>query len=676
MRGTLNTARHIHWLVATLLSALFLLAGYTHLSAEDEWGPEGIRQGFTVVSIPPGMDQAAYLRQVEESARRSHVNIYKSALRSQASETFTDYYVFIGEPSRVFGNVATQWFPAFGSRYSADLKPAESMSAANIAGTYLTQGTSDQIEALEHDLHGRHIQIEPFTGSPASLRWIGFFVRTPLGPAALMLWLAATATAANFRSARLAVSSLRRSAGDHPITNFGMEAIALSSPLLIAAVGPPFLLAAYAYIFRNGYRSTQALALSVPLFAVDIGICVFILISIEAFQRRVGLSSLLKGARPHALISVCSVTAIVAASALAVHTGAAVLHAAHDEHDARVADAFRARHRDLFTPALGYAILSPDADRIRQGLADAAETLEAEGGVWMCDAQSLADGVDGSHSELSIVVVNSTYFRSVPGVDARLAATVKKATDEPGGAALVTPTASSPDMGRRAETTSRGWLEFQVSLRPEGDRAQPHLESFPGHDLGIVPLLDQFRLEEQTYRRNPTVLVVNASSKLLSARSIAVSSSYTDPDGFRALVDAHSVGYAIVSMDSVARLSELDALDRAETMRSLLLGTAAMAVSLALAAGILAATSFARRTPQIFLQSSTGMSFQSIHRRFLVSTALLTCGPAIGVALVSHLTFLEVAALMGTIVVITLGCATSVLAVQQGTVHRTGLEQT
>lgn len=677
-RGTLSLARRLHHLACAVLILLLVAAGGTHLSEEDEWGPAGVHRGFSVISVPSGMDERRFVDIISRGAKSHDLNVYKAASSSRHSETSTVYYVFIGNASTVLGDPAERKFPSFGSRFSATMEPARDLDAATIPGTYLVQGDSADASALHADLARLGIRAEPFTGSPSQLRWIGFLIRTPFGLAMLVLWCAAFATAAHLRSARLAVSSLRTSLGEHPLRNLWPETAALGAPLLVAALAPSVLLAAYSLIFRGGYRALQALSLALPLGILVLLVTAAVVTAFAVFQKRTLLGSIFKGARPHALVTVLCAIAIAVASAAALHTGASALHAVADERDARLADAFRAEHRELFRPVVGYAILGPDADRIHDGQAAAAASLEPERAVWLCDGQSLdGDGPGPTGSATTpIVIMNTTYFEHLPGVDRRLADSVAAVTRRTGGAALVSPTTIPADARRRAQTEAGDWLDFQTSLRPEGGRATPHVTSLSGHDLGIVPLLDQFRLGEQTYRRNPTVLVVNVDSKLLSARNIAVSTSYTDPGRFRTLMNAQGVGYAIVSMDNVARLSELDAADRAETMRFLLLGTAAMAVSLALAAGILAATSFARRTPQIFLQSSTGMPFWSIHRVFLLSTALLTCMPAIGVALASDLSFVEGAALVGTIAVVTLACATGVLGLQQGTAHRTGLEQT
>lgn len=678
MSSNLSLARIITWVVSALLAAVLLGATISFLIDQDRWGPEGIRHGFSISEIPASVSEEEVVSAIGKTAAEERINVYTMWPSAQESVRSTDYYAFIGEENLLLGDLDRGFFPTFGSRYPATLRPAAELTREKLLGTYLVQGNDRHTQAIILSLERLGILAVESSSPPNWLLWSPFLIGGPWGTAVLILLSALILAVVNLASVRLAIAGLRLTSGMPRVQMLALEGVALSSPVLVCVSVSSLALLVYSLIGLHGYQARSVIAiglqqLTIVLFATAVAMG---LVALAVRNRSIG--QIIKGERPMRLLTALSAIAIVIATAGTGGSTSGTIAQATEFQQARVADSFRANHPELVRPVFSYAIATEAASEIFPKLGQIFGSMEPQGGV-LLNVASIFDAFIDEEYEIDpqrSLLINSAFLGTLPSVDTELKEIVAAGAGHPGAVTLVIPT----DLSEHEEeigATLEQWLNFQLSLNEDAAiEVRPEISVITGVNLGIVPRLDYDALASPMHLVDPITVIIDADSGLLSNNFYGDVGVYADQARFTQLVNEAGVSNAIVNLQSVAELSALDYVNRKAELSITIAGTIVTIVVLVLSCVIFAAVHHARKATAIFLLASTGSGFFKIYGHYLALIAVFSAFPAFLSSAVVGISPLHQVVIVAMITFVALVTTSAMLLALKRSLNRTALETT
>ena len=642
----MNTLRWSTFFVAATLvvsATTLTVATWMALNDEDRYGLDGIDAVFTLTEAPTTASTDELITAIRSEAAKLGVNVYKSWPSQREGTRRTDYYLFEGDASTVLGNPATGSFPSFGGVYVGSLRSGADLTARQILGGYLVQGSAAERDVIAGVLANLGAKVTTAEPPPPLERWAWRVIGGPLGGTVAVAWIAVVLASLNFAVDRMGVGAVRRSTGFGQGSVLARDAAALCGPALAAAAAPTLAIVAYSAIWAGGYRAGAAVAMF-PIQAVALVSAAGLALGVQRLStRRRSIGAIVSGARPFRTVTVVAATAAIVAGVIATSTAVSTLLLTREFELERTLDRFWSSQQDLSVISFSYASLTTDSARIDDTIGFAYRQAEQNGEALLAAGDAIGNGEAANTAPM--VIVNSALLRTLRVLSASELASIEKIASSPGGAVTIVPP-DSPANVPQVVTQIKDWFAFQGTLPGGTPGVVPTIEVLRDVDVGVVPRFDTATAAAGAMSlSSPVVLVTDASSGLISDNFYATNGAYLNPDALQRELQSSGATDLVTAMPRLPELAALKAAnDRADLWASMVALTM-MGFVIVAAWTIVCAIYLARQRARNFLLWTTGSSFLATHHRFLVWACAGALVPAVGILLLSPLVIEDAVAL-------------------------------
>lgn len=685
--STFRNAALIHSLAAIVLAALVGAAVFSTLTEYDRWGPNVLGSGtqpkpaVAITGFESREGALASKEAVAAYARNHGLNIYKLTLDNNGSVRSTQIHAFVGDRDSLMGNLDTQSFPSFGSKYATTFYPADDLDVDRLTGTYVIQGTPEDAAQIV-DMLTQEGTIATSLLDPPEVLTVPLMIMGSTWSYALIISIfALAATGFYLSSVRLQVRAIRDSLGVRPLVSGWSEFAAIASRPLIAALAIVTLLIGYVSLTRSGYRLPTVIAVGVVFLLGLLALSGASYFMSQVFRRRHSIGELLKGKRPTVAIAGLSIVTIALACAFMTSAVSSVAGLQLKEKWASVAEEYFDGGRELYAPVIGHALASGEADDIITGLGGVNQRMAKERDVYLSNSRMFSairepEPIGGNDGPLpsDVLVVNPLFAGSLPQ-DNSVPPEVLDRADESEQVVIVVPARYSAHADE-LERMVQEWVQFRwelVGLPLPADLQVSHINV---ETTGVVPVLDNDGLNEM-HRVDPVLVVIGDDSGALPDGAYGeLRPAVHDRNTYLALVDEAGLGHAVVSMQSLSSAVALEKANRAAEISYLVVAAVALLIVLILSTLVVTTVYRVKNAPSIFLMQTTGSSFWRIHGRYLAAVGVASALASAAIAVRQSIDPVLGVAVVTGLAAGTSGIAAGILALTTSSTHRRALETT
>ncbi|MDO4898539.1 MAG: hypothetical protein Q3965_04440 [Rothia sp. (in: high G+C Gram-positive bacteria)] len=600
----------------------------------------------------------------------SYFSISLKTSVSLANDTrSTDYYLISGNPETVIGNLDTEFFPTFSDKYPSRLYPGEHLTRDQLTGTYLIDGASQDSQVAVDALSQLGITSTSVHSKPGYVLWVFFLVGDGWATALAILLLCLLLSLCQLQSVRLAIVSVRTTAGELPLSVSLREIGALLLPVYFPLVVSNIFLALYSLLSADGYRLN-----SIGIIAIQQGIIltstlIISIVIIRAWTAKYSLGALNKGRRPLTLLGALSSILVLVAFLGSMVSISNTLTLKNENMNESYADTLRNEHTDLVQPILGYALLSSQADVAKEQLGNMFAQLEADQASYLVSKNPLPDSPLSASD--NILLANPNYMRTFTQLDSSLLDKVASTAQEESTIAVVIPQKYSQHE-TEIITQVKNWADFQQEMGGNF-HSTTNIKIYSGIETGILPLLS-YNLPSTMYAENPVIIVSHSSNHIIPPQAVGEYGVVFKDTALKKAVYEAGLEYAVIGYEYTAQNSDLAATDRKIDFNISLLGTFVALSALLLGNTIMAIIYQARNRAAIFLLRTSGASFVETYGNFLIKNIFLAVIPISLIAATTMLPFTLILVTAVAMVIASFSTAILTLKYLERTLSRFALE--